>query len=138
MLTTSGSFMTPSRMQAPARTTTRQTTSTSSIMALRPAPSASSSARGETTIQPAYFTSSLFINALRDDIDLLITSYLQSFANTDNREVIFNPYKTFKDVWKSFGWQWLHLKVIESRARDSFLSSVLRLFLGRSSTFPSS
>lgn len=137
MLTTSGSFMTPNRMQA-ARTTTRQTTSTSSTMALRPAPSASSSARGETTIQPAHFTSSLFINALREDIDLLITTYLQSYANTDHRDALFNPYSSFKDVWKSFGWQWLHLKVIESRARDSFLSSVLRLFLGRSSTFPSS
>ncbi|KAI0695136.1 hypothetical protein BC835DRAFT_1415020 [Cytidiella melzeri] len=45
-------------------------------MSTRPAPSAT---RGDITLQPAYFTSSLFVNPLREDIARLIRAYAEAY-----------------------------------------------------------
>ena len=99
-------------------------------MALQAVPSATFTSRGEISIQPAYFTSALFVNALREDIDVLITTYAQTYVFTGTS--LPNPYASFKDLWRRQGWQWLHLKVLETRSRVTFLNTVIRLFLGKS------
>lgn len=45
-------------------------------MSTEPAPSAT---RGDVTLQPAYFTSSLFVNPLREDIARLVQEYAQTY-----------------------------------------------------------
>ncbi|KAI0094798.1 hypothetical protein BDY19DRAFT_988600 [Irpex rosettiformis] len=152
-------------------------------MSTDPAPSVT---RGDVTLQPAYFTSSLFVHPLREDIANLIQDYAQSYfvhieneagssfehpgvtdsdtgvgidggawarnsANTtvagDTDTAIpgirsnnapcqiaagvihLNPFTLFKQLWSSLGWCWLHLKVLDGRARESFINVVLRLFL---------
>ena len=40
------------------------------------------------------------------------------------------PFALFKQLWSSQGWCWFHFKVFDGRARESFLSVVLRLFSG--------
>ena len=92
-------------------------------MSTIPAPSAS---RGEVVLQPAYFTSSIFVNALRDDISTLILTYYEQYINT--RPV--RPFSHFKTLWSSLGWKWIHFLVFDHRARESFLNVTLRLFLG--------
>lgn len=91
------------------------------------APSAS---RGEIVLQPTYFTSSIFVNALRDDINSLVLIYYHQYTNTRPA----NPFSLFKALWSSQGWKWMHFKVFDNRARESFLNVTLRLFLGMLST----
>ncbi|KAK0205735.1 hypothetical protein IW262DRAFT_671015 [Armillaria fumosa] len=67
---------------------------------------------GRLCLQPSYFTSSVYVNAVRDDIAILSC-----------------PFKLFKEIWCSQGWQWLHLKIFDPRGRDAFLHTTLRLFL---------
>jgi hypothetical protein len=88
-----------------------------------PAPSAN---RGEVLLQPTYFTSSIFINALRNDINNLISTYYEQYTNI--RPV--RPFLHFKTLWSSQGWKWMHFMVFDHRARESFLNVTLRLFLG--------
>lgn len=101
---------------------------------LHVAPS-SAAPRGDLAVQPAYFTSSLFVDALRADVRELerVFSkhyYAQLKTQSDSDAPPVKPFALFKLLWKSLGWQWLHLKVLEPRARESFVSVVLRLFLG--------
>ncbi|OCB87846.1 hypothetical protein A7U60_g4980 [Sanghuangporus baumii] len=103
---------------------------------LQVAPSSGAS-RGEVAIQPAYFTSSLFVDALRADIRELERIFSRTYhthldelvesngANTRTLE----PFILFKQLWSRLGWQWLHLKVLEPRARETLLNAVLRVFL---------
>ncbi|KAL5519211.1 hypothetical protein ACEPAH_894 [Sanghuangporus vaninii] len=104
--------------------------------ALQAAPSSGAS-RGEVSIQPTYFTSSLFVDALRADVRELERLFSRTYhaqldelveskgANTKTLE----PFMLFKQLWLRLGWQWLHLKVLEPRARETFLNAVLRVFL---------
>lgn len=87
--------------------------------------------RGEVTIQPAFFTSSLFVHPLRDDIFNLIQTYIQTYTLHPTDQ----PFALFKKVWTQQGWPWLHLKILDARGRESFLNSVFRLFLGNSRCF---
>ena len=91
-----------------------------------PAPSAS---RGEVILQPTYFTSSIFVKALRQDINNLLITYVEQFSNTQTPQ----PFALFKTTWCSQGWQWMHFMVFDNRARESFLDVISRLFLGTSS-----
>jgi hypothetical protein len=97
-------------------------------MSLAPAPSAS---RGEVTLQPAYFTSSLFVHPLRDDI----LSLTHIFADRYLQTLPAQPFALFKSVWNDQGWPWLHFKVLDARARDTFLAVTMRLFMGEFSDF---
>ncbi|TDL28194.1 hypothetical protein BD410DRAFT_812200 [Rickenella mellea] len=96
-------------------------------MSVPPNPSAG---RGEVTVQPSYFTSSLYVNPIRSDILRLIHTYNEAYALA----VTAQPFGLFKSVWTRQGWQWLHLKVLDARARDSFLHATFRLFLEHTST----
>lgn len=91
----------------------------------------SSSGRREFSIQPAYFTSNLFVDSLREDILQLILSYNEAYyAAQQSSAMPLKPFALFKDIWQRLGWNLLHLKVLESRARDTFVNVVFRLFLG--------
>lgn len=165
-------------------------------MSTDPAPSVT---RGDVTLQPSYFTSSLFVEPLREDIARLIQAYAQQYLGIltngatqgavsageincgaaqhqagqggpttsshpeDATGVVENnkptpalapspgdaeplssgiphqqptasshiqPFTLFKQLWSSQGWSWFHLKVLDGRARESFVSVVLRLFAG--------
>jgi hypothetical protein len=178
-------------------------------MSTDPTPSVT---RGDLTLQPSYFTSSLFVNPLREDIARLIQAYVEQYlgysggnpianvvgsentrndatsqgpqtqdqvaANTEhsaedaalvstsdtsillpNESMAYStslptigqssapsrapvlqatstvvvhpqPFALFKQLWSSQGWCWLHFKVFDGRARESFLTVVLRLFSG--------
>ncbi|KAJ3500528.1 hypothetical protein NLJ89_g9752 [Agrocybe chaxingu] len=88
-----------------------------------PAPSAS---RGDIVLQPNYFTSSVYVRALRDDISTLILRYHEAYSQTTMR-----PFTLFKTVWLQMGWNWLHFKVFDHRSRQTFLDVTARLFLER-------
>jgi hypothetical protein len=95
------------------------------VMSLVPSPSTS---RGGITVQPSYFTSSLYVNPLRDDILHLIQVYMEHYVQTQPVQ----PFALFKTIWNRIGWTWMHFKIFDSRSRDTFLKVTLRLFLGES------
>lgn len=88
-------------------------------------PPAPSSSRGNIVVQPAYFTSNLYVNAIRDDLMTLSHKYIQRY-NADSSK----PFQLFKDLWKGDGWTWLQFKVFDPRAREAFLDATLRVFMG--------
>jgi len=90
-----------------------------------PAPSPSIG-RGDVVLQPNYFTSSIYVKALRDDLSMLILKYYEVYSH----DVSMKPFSLFKTVWLSMGWNWLHFKVFDNRSRHKFLEVTLRLFLG--------
>lgn len=179
-------------------------------MSTEPAPSA---ARGDITLQPSYFTSSLFVNPLRQDIAKLVQAYAHAYLGATRRDFSADtsagvggsngqeqqqeepsgpslqvdnastvgpvngadtvmsdavpvtqpttlsgdasstgacvppppgseqppstsptlpsqPFALFKQLWDSQGWSWLHFKVLDARARESFVTVVSRLFSG--------
>jgi hypothetical protein len=89
-----------------------------------------SSKKGDVVLQPAYFTSSLFVDALREDITGLITAVSEKWARTPEA-LSQQPFATFKAIWHSQGWPWMHIHVLDARSRDRFIAVVLRLFLGK-------
>jgi hypothetical protein len=93
---------------------------------MQPAPSPSAG-RGDAVLQPAYFTSVLYVRPLRDDISTLIEDFRNHFAQ---RDPTISPFSVFKQLWVLKGWKWLHFKVLDNRARQRFLLVTLRLFLG--------
>ncbi|EIN14051.1 hypothetical protein PUNSTDRAFT_56854 [Punctularia strigosozonata HHB-11173 SS5] len=95
-------------------------------MALAPATTAS---RGEIALQPSYFTSSLYVHAIREDIERLVRLFSARYLSSPG----LGPFALFKQLWVEEGWCWLHLKVLEYRARDTFLATTLRLFSERCS-----
>ena len=86
----------------------------------------SSASRGQIVLQPPYFTSSAFVDAAREDVDLLI----QSYADQYERARPAQPFTLFKDLWVSQGWTWIHFKVFDARSRDTFLKVTMRIFSG--------
>lgn len=76
-------------------------------------------------VQPAYFTSNLYVNAIRDDLMTLSHKYIQRYTVDSSK-----PFQLFKDLWKGEGWKWLQFKVFDPRAREAFLDVTLRIFLG--------
>jgi hypothetical protein len=93
---------------------------------MQPAPSPSGG-RGDAALQPAYFTSVLYVQPLRDDISTLVEEFRNHFAQ---RDPSVSPFSVFKQLWVSKGWKWLHFKVFDDRARQTFLLVTSRLFLG--------
>ncbi|KAG1758983.1 hypothetical protein EDD22DRAFT_907928 [Suillus occidentalis] len=90
--------------------------------------------RGQVVLQPTYFTCSLFVDPVREDIDHLIRVYVERYT----RSPLPQPFGLFKDIWNNYGWTWLHFKVFDARSRDTFLKVTMQLFLERSaeSEFP--
>ena len=96
-------------------------------MSLAPTPSA---ARGDLTLQPPFFTSSLFVNPFREDIDRLTDLFIQEFT-----DLVTQPFALFKRLWQDQGWAYMHLKVFDARTRHTYLTVACRLFVGASSFF---
>lgn len=90
-------------------------------MSLVPSPS---TGRGEIILQPAYFTSSAFVEAARADVERLVQDYSRQYARTA-------PFALFKDIWQGQGWTWIQFKVFDTRSRAAFLKVMTRLFLGK-------
>ena len=91
-------------------------------MSFVPGPSAT---RGEIIVQPTYFTSSLYVDPCRRDIETLVQEFSQKYHENGDRS-----FSSFKSVWVSSGWQWMHFKVFDAYARDAFLRVTIRLFMG--------
>jgi hypothetical protein len=89
----------------------------------------SSAKKGEVVVQPAFFTSSLYVHPLREDIGALMRAYFEAWTRAPTRE---KPFTVFKQVWSGIGWPWLHFKTLEDRSRDRFSDITMRLFLGMS------
>jgi hypothetical protein len=92
-------------------------------MALYPAPCPS---HAEPTLQPSYFTSSLYVESLRTDIEHLVLLYQEQYTARNTEP----PFSVFKTVWRSQGWHFLHLRVFDDRTRERFLNTTFRLILG--------
>ncbi|KAI9513054.1 hypothetical protein F5148DRAFT_972481 [Russula earlei] len=92
-------------------------------MSLVPTPSA---ARGDLIIQPPFFTSSLFVNHFRADIEQLTDSFVREYADGSTK-----PFALFKRLWQEQGWTYMHLKVFDARTRHTYLTIACRLFLER-------
>lgn len=97
------------------------------VMSIHAAP-ASSTSRGDLVLQPNYFTSSVYVKALRDDISTLVLRYHEAY----NQPGVTQPFALFKTVWSDMGWNWLQFRVFDSRSRHTFLEVTTRLFLGMS------
>ncbi|KAJ6604494.1 hypothetical protein DFH09DRAFT_1122883 [Mycena vulgaris] len=82
--------------------------------------------RGNVVLQPTYFTSSVYVKALREDITTLVHNFHELYKN-DNAK----PFALFKGLWNTQGWKWMHFKVFDSRTRDTFLNVTVRMFLER-------
>ncbi|KAI0328486.1 hypothetical protein GY45DRAFT_1326196 [Cubamyces sp. BRFM 1775] len=89
-------------------------------MSIAPEPSTS---RGEITLQPSYFSSSLYVDSFREDISTLVASFAEQY----NESV--RPFELFKRLWTEQGWCWLHLRISDGRARQAFLNITERLFI---------
>lgn len=81
--------------------------------------------RGQVVLQPNYFTSSIYVKALRDDISTLIYHFHERYKEDNSK-----PFALFKTLWSSQGWKWMHFKAFDNRTRDTFLNVTVRLFLG--------
>ncbi|KAF9651997.1 hypothetical protein BDM02DRAFT_347167 [Thelephora ganbajun] len=92
-------------------------------MSFVPGPSAS---RGGIIVQPTYFTSSLYVDSCREDIETLVQEFSQKC-----HENPIHSFSLFKSIWISSGWQWMHFKVFDAYARDAFLRVTIRLFIER-------
>lgn len=96
-------------------------------MTLCPAPSPS---HADPTLQPSYFTSSLYTEALRQDIVDFVTAFHEQFVARNESET---PFAAFKRVWRAQRWHLLHFRVFDDRARERFLNVTCRVFLGECS-----
>ncbi|KAJ7783617.1 hypothetical protein DFH07DRAFT_788425 [Mycena maculata] len=90
------------------------------------APLMASGNRGNVVLQPAYFTSSVYVKALRDDITTLVHNFHEQYKQDNNK-----PFALFKTLWNAQGWKWMHFKVFDVRTRETFLDVTVRLFLER-------
>jgi hypothetical protein len=91
-------------------------------MSFVPGPSAT---RGGIIVQPTYFTSSLYVDPCRGDIETLVHEFSEKYQ--DNRD---HSFRLFKSIWVSSGWHWMHFKVFDAYARDAFLKVTIKLFTG--------
>lgn len=78
------------------------------------------------TLQRSYFTSQLFVNAARSDVETLLSKF--DYAVEDEPQ----PFAIFKRIWVTEGWNHAHLFIWEDAARDEYLKTIFRLFIGPS------
>jgi hypothetical protein len=76
-------------------------------------------------VQPAYFTSSLYVDSCREDIETLVQEFSKKYGENGD-----HSFRLFKSIWASSGWQWMHFKVFDAYARDAFLRVTIKLFMG--------
>src|ERR1700761_2754255 len=83
--------------------------------------------RGELIVDPNFYTSTLFVDPLRQDIQNLLESFKEKYLSSTPPRRVFS---LFQDVWNTQGWNYFHLSVIEDVDRDVFLTTTFRLFTG--------
>jgi Small nuclear RNA activating complex (SNAPc), subunit 1 len=80
------------------------------------------------SLQPFYYASSLFVDPMREDISTLLVAFVTAYAREPLEPE--KPFELFKTIWKDQGWELVHLKVLDARAREVFLWNVMRLLVG--------
>ncbi|KAF8519131.1 hypothetical protein BU17DRAFT_48010 [Hysterangium stoloniferum] len=80
-------------------------------------------------LQHYYFSSSLFVEPMREDIANLLTAFTTVYAREPLEPE--RPFALFKSIWKSEGWDLVHLRVVDPRGRITFLRTVMRLLVER-------
>ncbi|KAF8576090.1 hypothetical protein K439DRAFT_1368114 [Ramaria rubella] len=87
-------------------------------------------ARGSAPLlQPFYYMSSLFVEPMREDVTSLLSAFASAYVGEPLEPE--KPFELFKSIWKSEGWDLVHLKALDSRARVVFLQTVMRLLIER-------
>lgn len=76
---------------------------------------------------PIYYTSESFVEPLREDVSALLDAFATQLSDA---ETSLAPFTLFKTIWKEQGWNYIHLKCLESRSRVTFLKTVFRVFIG--------
>ncbi|KDQ19903.1 hypothetical protein BOTBODRAFT_51276 [Botryobasidium botryosum FD-172 SS1] len=87
-------------------------------------------------LQPFYYSSSLFVDPVKQDIDNLLTAFTGDYtagAADAASTVLAKPFPHFKSIWKAQKWDYAHLLVLDPRGRIAFVDTVTRLFLERAS-----
>jgi hypothetical protein len=84
-----------------------------------------SATRGDLILQPPFFTTSLFVDPFRADIERLIDLFVREHADHPAR-----PFALFKRLWEEQGWNYMHLKIFDARTRHTYLAVACRLFIG--------
>lgn len=85
--------------------------------------------RGITSVlRPFYYTSSLFVEPVREDILKLVTAFVDEYSSEPLEPE--KPFTLFKKVWIDKGWDIVHLRVLDDYGRRVFLNTVTRLFVG--------
>jgi len=84
--------------------------------------------RGEVILDPIFYTSSPFVEPFRADIEQLLQTFKVQYTVSPPPRRVFS---LFKELWRSTGWSFLHLSVLEDLDRDAFTLTVFRLFLER-------
>lgn len=98
--------------------------STVTAMSTAAGPSAN---RGDLILQPSYFTSSLYVEPLREDLTTLVNLFAQRYVETWPPS---EPFALFKRIWSEQGWCWLHFRVLDARSRETFINVTERIFVG--------
>jgi len=75
-----------------------------------------------------YYTSEVFVTALRDDIKVLLAAFEAAWAAQKDAAGDVLPYHVFKDVWKQTGWIYIHLSITEPALRHDWARLVYRGF----------
>jgi hypothetical protein len=76
------------------------------------------------TLQRSYFTSELFVNAAREDIQRLLSTFDHLVEDEPK------PFTIFKQAWIKESWNYIHLYIWEATAREEYLLTMFRLLLG--------
>jgi len=90
--------------------------------------------RASPIVQPFYYSSSLFVDPLRQDINRLLSDFTRAYAagaTESTPTVVAKPFSHFKTIWKAQRWDYAHLLVLDPRGRIAFIDTVTRLFLER-------
>ncbi|EPT03885.1 hypothetical protein FOMPIDRAFT_1046365 [Fomitopsis schrenkii] len=85
-----------------------------------------SATRGDLTLQPSYFTSSLYVEPLREDVTTLVNLFAQRYVETWPPT---EPFALFKRIWSEQGWCWLHFRVLDARSREAFVNVTERILV---------
>jgi hypothetical protein len=89
----------------------------------------STAKKGEVVLQPAFFTSSFFVDPFKGDLGALTLTYHEAWQKEHEGG---QPFTVFKHVWIDMGWPWMQFKTLEDRSRHQYLGVTMRLLFGLS------
>ena len=79
-------------------------------------------------LQPIFFRSLAFVEGCRRDVDRLLSEFSVALQAND---VKGSPFTIFKALWRSTGWQYIHIAVVEQSLRAEWWDVVVRCFAGQ-------